>query len=101
MCQRLGIKRSGWSALAKNVEFKLNLPGLNEIMKSGGMQSVLNAAANSIASTAGDGYEAVIEEAHPISFIAIASVKTKNAKGRLDNNKNNTLLKASGGRNIV
>lgn len=87
--------------MGKDVEFKLNLPGLNEIMKSGGMQSILNAAANSIAGTAGDGYEAVIEQAHPISFIAIASVKTRNAKGRLDNNQNNTLLKASGGRHIV
>lgn len=82
------------------VKFKLNLPGLNALMKSGEMQSILNAAAQSVARTAGDGYEAVIEQAHPISFIAIASVKTRNAKGRMDNNQNNTLLKASGGRKI-
>ena len=79
--------------MAKNVEFKLNLPGLNALMKSGEMQSILNAAAQS-----GDGYEAVIEQAHPISFIAIASVRTKNKKGRMDNNQNNTLLKVTGGK---
>ena len=84
--------------MAKNVEFKLNLPGLNALMKSGEMQSILNAAAQSIASSAGDGYEAVIEQAHPISFIAIASVRTKNKKGRMDNNQNNTLLKVTGGK---
>lgn len=84
--------------MSKSVRFVLNLPGLNALMKSGAMQSILNSAAESMAGTAGDGYEAVIEKAHPISFIAIASVKTKNAKGRMDNNQNNTLLKVSGGR---
>lgn len=84
--------------MSKNVRFVLNLPGLNALMKSGEMQSILNAAAESIANTAGDGYEAVVEQAHPISFIAIASVRTKNKKGRFDNNQNNTLLKASGGK---
>ena len=84
--------------MSKSVEFKLNLPGLNALMKSGEMQSILNAAAQSIASEAGDGYEAVIEQAHPISFVAIASVRTKNKKGRMDNNQNNTLLKVTGGK---
>ena len=84
--------------MSKNVRFVLNLAGLNALMKSGEMQSILNAAAQSIAADCGDGYEAVIEQAHPISFIAIASVKTRNKKGRLDNNQNNTLLKKTGGR---
>ena len=74
--------------------FKLNLRGLNEIMKSGEMQAVLNSAARQIAGQAGDGYE--IESAHPISFVAIASVRTGDAASRRDNNKNNTLLKAAG-----
>lgn len=86
--------------MSKNVRFVLNLPGLNTLMKSGEMQSILNEAAQSIAADCGDGYEAVIEQAHPISFIAIASVKTKNKKGRFDNNQNNTLLKQSGGRRV-
>ena len=78
-----------------NVKFKLNLPGLNELMKSAEMQSALNAAAGQIQARAGAGYE--VESAHPISFVAIASVRAADYKARLDNLKNNTLLKAMGG----
>lgn len=78
-----------------NVKFKLNLAGLNELMKSAEMQSTLNAAAGQIQARAGAGYE--VESAHPISFVAIASVKAADYKARLDNLKNNTLLKAMGG----
>ena len=81
--------------MSKDVEFRLNLPGLNALMKSGEMQSILNGAAQQIQSSLGDGYE--IESAHPISFIAIASVKAATYKARLDNNKSNTMLKALGG----
>ena len=86
--------------MSKDVEFKLNISGLNTLMKSPAMQSVLNTAAQSIAQSAGSGYKAEIEQAHPISFIAIASVKTTNKSSRLDNNKNNTLLKAAGSTRI-
>jgi len=75
--------------------FELNLAGLNALMKSGAMQSVLNSAAGQIAARAGEGYE--VESAHPISFVAIASVRTGSAESRRDNNKNNTLLKSLGG----
>lgn len=78
-----------------NVRFKLNLAGLNELMKSAEMQSTLNAAAGQIQARAGAGYE--VESAHPISFVAIASVRAADYKARLDNLKNNTLLKAMGG----
>lgn len=74
--------------------FKLNLRGLNEVMKSAGMQGVLNQAASQISAAAGDGYE--IEAAHPISFVAIASVRTDTFKARLDNSRHNSLLKAAG-----
>lgn len=77
-----------------NVKFKLNLPGLNELMKSGEMQAILNEKAANIQSAAGDGYE--IESAHPISFVAIASVRAATFKARRDNRNNKTLLKASG-----
>lgn len=79
--------------MSKN--FKLNLPGLNELMKSGAMQSILNNAAGQIAGNAGEGYE--VESAHPIGFIAIASVKAATFKARRDDQKNKTLLKAAGG----
>lgn len=76
------------------VRFKLNLRGLNDIMKSPEMQAVIGSAAAQMKAAAGDNYE--VETPHPISFIAIASVRTGNYKARLDNSKNNTLLKAAG-----
>lgn len=78
-----------------NVKFKLNLPGLNELMKSAAMQGVLNSAASAIAGSAGKGYE--VETAHNINFIAIASVKAATREARKDCNENNALLKAAGG----
>ena len=77
------------------IEFKLDLKGLNELMKSGEMQEVLTGAAQQIASAAGDGYE--VETAHPISFVAIASVRAATFQARRENNEHNTLLKATGG----
>jgi hypothetical protein len=80
--------------MSKDITFKLNLSGLNALMKSGEMQGILNEEAARIRSSAGDGYET--ESAHPINFIAIASVRAASAKARRDNRKNKTLLKASG-----
>lgn len=77
------------------IEFKLNLAGLNALMKSAEMQAVLNSAASQIASAAGDGYE--VESAHPISFVAIAAVHARTFNARRENSENNTLLKAAGG----
>lgn len=81
--------------MAKNIEFKLNLPGLNALMKSAPMKDALNSAAQQIQGAAGDGYAA--ESAHPISFVAIASVRTATWKARRENNRNDTLEKAVGG----
>lgn len=80
--------------MSKNVKFKLNLPGLNALMKSGEMQAVLNRAADSIAAAAGAGYET--ETAHPIQFVGIASVYATTYESRKDCLKNNTLVKAAG-----
>ena len=74
--------------------FKLNLPGLNELMKSTEMAEVLNTAADQIAAKCGDGYE--VERAHPISFVGIASVRADTIEAKVDNRKNNTILKAAG-----
>lgn len=76
------------------VKFKLDLAGLNQLMKSGEMQAVLNSAANQIAAAAGDGFE--VERAHPISFVGIAAVHAETPAARRDNSENNTLLKAAG-----
>lgn len=81
-----------------NVKFVLNLPGLNELMKSGEMQGILNSAAAQIAGAAGDGFEA--EAAHPISFVAIASVKAKTRKAYHEAMEHKTLEKAAWGAKI-
>ena len=78
-----------------NVKFELNLSGLNEIMKSGAMQSLLNAAASGIAGVAGEGYKS--RPARLINFIAVSSVSPATWKARRDNSRNNTLEKAAGG----
>ena len=74
--------------------FKLNLPGLNALMKSTEMAEVLNTAADQIAAKCGEGYE--VERAHPISFVGIASVRADTIEAKVDNRKNNTILKAAG-----
>lgn len=76
------------------VKFKFNLAGLNELMKSGEMQSIINDAAARIAGAAGEGYE--IEPAHPIGYIAIGSVYAADWDAVRDNSENNTLQKAAG-----
>ena len=76
------------------VKFKLNLKGLNELMKSSEMQAILDDAAAKIAGASGEGYE--VEAAHPISFVGIAAVHASSAAARRDNDKNNTLQKAAG-----
>ena len=84
--------------MSEKIKFKLDLKGLNELMKSGEMQGVLNSAASQIAGAAGDGYET--ETAHPISYVAIASVRAATYEARKDCSENNTLLKAMGGARI-
>lgn len=76
------------------IKFKLNLPGLNDLMKSGAMQGILNTAAGQISGVAGAGYE--VEQAHNIGYIAIASVYAADWDAVRDNSENNTLLNAAG-----
>lgn len=75
-------------------KFELNLPGLNELMKSPEMTGILNDAAQKIASAAGPGYE--VEAAHPISFVGIAAVHARSAKARRDCLETNALIKTAG-----
>ena len=72
-------------------DFELNLPGLNELMKSPEMQAVLTQAGNAVASAAGGDYGV---RTHVASFVAIANVYPDSAKAAKDNFENNTLVKA-------
>ena len=77
-----------------SVKFELNLAGLNELMKSPEMAEVLNQAADQMVAKCGEGYE--VERAHPISFVGSASVRAATIEAKVDNRKNNTILKAAG-----
>ena len=80
-----------------NVKFVLNLPGLNELMKSGEMQSILMTAGQSVAGSAGQGYSA---EVHQANFVAISNVYPENFKAYKKNMKDNILIKALGSTGI-
>lgn len=79
--------------MAKDVKFKLNLPGLNELMKSSEMQSALLDAGRAVAGSAGSDYAA---EVHTANWIAISNVYPDSKKAANDNFRHNTLLKALG-----
>lgn len=74
-------------------KFELNLPGLNEVMKSGGMQAQLQAAGQAVAGAADGNYGVRVHEA---SFVAIANVYPDDAKTARKNYESNELLKAIG-----
>lgn len=77
--------------MANNVKFKLNLPGLNDLMKSPGMQAALSAAGAEVAAIAGEGYD---HSTHVASYVAIENVYTATGRAYGDNMKHNTLEKA-------
>lgn len=73
------------------VGIKLNMPGINAVMKGDGIQSVLKAAGDSVASSAGEGYAA---EVRTINWIAVCNIYPDSKQAAKDNYKNNSLLKA-------
>lgn len=74
--------------------FVLNSAGVVELMKSQDMIDILNAFADSIQSTAGDGYESKTVMS---SDRAKALVMAESKEAINDNLENNTLLRALGG----
>ncbi len=74
------------------VGIKLNLPGINAIMKSPGIQSKLREAGQAVANNAGADYSA--GDARLINWIAVVNVYPDSKAAANDNFKNNTLLKA-------
>lgn len=79
--------------MAKNVEIKLNLPGLNELMKSAEMQSHLKQAGRAVANAAGEDYDC---STYVIRYIAVENIYPTSAKAAIDNANDNTLIKALG-----
>lgn len=77
------------------VGIKLNLPGINAVMKSEGIKKKLRAAGEVVAANArslGKTYTA--GEARDINWISIVNVYPDDKAAGRDNFKNNTLLKA-------
>lgn len=79
--------------MAKSVEIKLNLPGLNELMKSAEMQAHLKRAGRAVANNAGEDYDCAT---YVINYIAVENIFPTSAKAAIDNAHNNTLVKALG-----
>lgn len=79
--------------MAKSVEIELNLPGLNELMKSAEIQSALRTAGNAVAQSAGGDYGVDVDT---LNWIAIANVYPNSQKAAHENFKSNSLLKAVG-----
>lgn len=74
------------------VKFELNLPGLNELMKSQEMQNILDRKGDQVVRNAGGkGYD---KRTHVADFTAITNVYPTERSTARDNAENNTLLKA-------
>ena len=80
------------------VKFELNLPGLNQLMKSPEMQGVLLQKANEVMSRANglkqDPKAEFYTMSKAINYIAVANVRCANGEAVHENLENNTLLKA-------
>lgn len=76
------------------VKFELNYKGVGELLRSDGMQSVLQEYAKGVQGRAGSGYEISM---HVGKSRANVSVYAATGAAVRDTYKNNTLLKALGG----
>lgn len=74
------------------IQVKLNYKGVRELLKSSEMKSVLDGYADRVMKQLDDGYE--IERR--TTDRAVVAVGATTAKARVDNSRNNTLLKALG-----
>lgn len=80
--------------MVKFEKFKLNLPGLNELMKSPEMQSALDDAGAKVARIAGSDYASSPKTGHYIGF---SNVYPNSARAAHENYTENTLIKALSG----
>ena len=74
------------------VKVKLNLKGINEVMKSPEILSAVEAAGQAVANAAGTDYAT---RSGLIRYIALCNVYPDNNKAAKDNFDNNTVIKAA------
>ena len=79
--------------MSSDFRFELNSAGVRELLKSPGIQNALVAHASAVKNRAGDGYDVFVG-----STRANVSVRTVSESAAKDNLRNNTLLKAMGGK---
>lgn len=72
------------------IKVKLDLQGINAVMKSPGVREALEEAAKAVGNASG--IETEVKSA-TINFIAVATVETANAKAAKEHYKRNALLK--------
>jgi hypothetical protein len=78
--------------MAKLSQVKLNLPGLNAVMKSAAVQADLNARAARIAAAAGDGFDWAPGAPHP--WVARAYVWTATGEAEREEATTRALTRA-------
>ena len=76
-----------------NVDFQLNLPGLNELMKSSAMQAHLKQAGAAVASAAGTDCN---HTTYVLNWVAVENIYPASEEAARENYQNNTLLTALG-----
>lgn len=74
------------------IQVKLNYAGVRELLKSAEMRAVLDGYANGVMRQLDDGYETE----HRTTDRAVVAVGAVTAKARVQNSRDNTLLKALG-----
>lgn len=80
-----------------NVRVRIDLQGINELMKSAPVQAEIDAAGRAMLSRLPVGkYEYVPTGDRPHRWVARGYVQTANIEGARDNAKRNSLLKAVG-----
>ena len=78
--------------MVKNkIEVKIDIHGLNELMKGPEIQAHLKTAGDAVARSAGTDYDSSV---HVADFVAIANVYPNSKEAAKENYESNTLLKA-------
>ena len=84
--------------MSKKIKFKLNLAGVNEVMKRPSLQAMMQAKGSEIASRAAkassDPKAQYHAETKTINWIAVTNIKCSNSEAVHENYENNTLLKS-------
>lgn len=74
-------------------QVKLNLAGLNQLMRSDAVQAIVDAEGRRVAAAAGSNFEYV---ARPHRYVARGYVQAKNARGMREQARNAVLERALG-----